>query len=378
MPLVAVETPRRPDLDDQPVEPRRTVLIYGLLAGIIGCVGGILAYRSLGWFPPRYAALSLIATAALLFAAGLFVGRNLDGRTQRLLGWGVVVLSLIAPLALVSFVPGIEQPTEHTIPGEPWLAISASPDGSADLYLMEGDAEHLIAYGETPWPELFVTLSPDRRHILYPTNIEGTYDLYVVELNAAGHTVGEQVRITSLPGDELGGDWSPDGTRIVFQEDTGNETEFQVVAATGGPTERIPTPASAVDPKWSPDGRSIAFAAPHDGDLGNYDIWVMSADGSEARPLVDAGPNDWWPNWSPDGTTIAFTNGYNGEAEVYMVNADGTGLVRLTVRVGEDTAYGWSPDGSKVLFVSDRSNTGGRFIYMMDRDGSNVQLALRI
>jgi Tol biopolymer transport system component len=53
-------------------------------------------------------------------------------------------------------------------------------------------------------------------------------------------------------------------------------------------------------------------------------------------------------------------------------------LVRLTTRAGEETAYGWSPEGSKVLFVSDRSDTGGRFLYMMDTDGSDVQLALRI
>jgi Tol biopolymer transport system component len=59
-------------------------------------------------------------------------------------------------------------------------------------------------------------------------------------------------------------------------------------------------------------------------------------------------------------------------------NVDGTGLVRLTARVGEETAYGWSPVGSKVLFVSDRSNTGGKFLYMMNTDGSDVELALRI
>jgi hypothetical protein len=84
------------------------------------------------------------------------------------------------------------------------------------------------------------------------------------------------------------------------------------------------------------------------------------------------------PNWSPDGTKIAFTDGYAASAAVYVVNVDGTGLVRLTSRAGEETAYGWSPEGSKVLFVSDRSDTGGRFLYMMDTDGSDVQLALRI
>jgi TolB protein len=104
----------------------------------------------------------------------------------------------------------------------------------------------------------------------------------------------------------------------------------------------------------------------------------MSADGTHARDIADAGPSDWWPNWSPDGTKIVFTDGYGASADVYVVNVDGTGLVRLTTRVGEETAYGWSPEGSKVLFVSDRSNTGGRFLYMMNTDGSDVQLALRI
>jgi len=62
-----------------------------------------------------------------------------------------------------------------------------------------------------------------------------------------------------------------------------------------------------------------------------------------------------------------------------VANADGTSVRLLTPATpGSDFPLWWSPDGSKILFGSDRSRTGGTFIYMMDPDGSDVQLVMRI
>jgi TolB protein len=97
------------------------------------------------------------------------------------------------------------------------------------------------------------------------------------------------------------------------------------------------------------------------------------------RDVIDAGPNDWGPLWSPNGTRIAFTTGYESNTDVAIANADGTGVRLLTPETpGSDFSLWWSPDGSKILFGSDRSRTGGTFIYMMDPDGGNVQLVKRI
>jgi len=80
-------------------------------------------------------------------------------------------------------------------------------------------------------------------------------------------------------------------------------------------------------PSWSPDGTKIAFCSTKDG---NAEIYVMNADGTGAIRLTN---NPAWedsPSWSPDGTRIAFDSSRDGNTEIYVMNADGTGQTRLT------------------------------------------------
>jgi Tol biopolymer transport system component len=112
-------------------------------------------------------------------------------------------------------------------------------------------------------------------------------------------------------------------------------------------------PVSATSP--GPNGR-IAFASDAAGDL---DIWTMNADGSESINVTDlagAPGFDLEPNWSPDGSKIAFRSGRTSAAEIYVVNADGTGLTQLTFNSVKDYAPAWSPDGSTIAFASNRND----------------------
>ena len=122
------------------------------------------------------------------------------------------------------------------------------------------------------------------------------------------------------------------------------------------------------DAAWSPNGRRIAFASnrahPEVACEGShprcdYDIYVMSADGTNVRRLTDDPANEREPAWSPDGSRIVFTSTrdqvgvpssdrYN--AELYVMNADGSGQTRITDRPGVDTQPAWSPDGTRIVF----------------------------
>jgi type II secretory pathway pseudopilin PulG len=111
----------------------------------------------------------------------------------------------------------------------------------------------------------------------------------------------------------------------------------------------------------------IAFISDRDG---NDEIYVMNADGSGVTRLTNNPAYDGWPAWSPDGRRIAFASNRDGNPEIYVMNADGSGVTRLTNNPADDWAPSWSPDGRRIIFVSNRD--GNYEIYVMNSDGSGV------
>jgi len=110
-------------------------------------------------------------------------------------------------------------------------------------------------------------------------------------------------------------------------------------------------------PAWSPDGSKIAFQ-----DSGSSELMVMNADGSGLQRLSLGR----FPSWSPDGQSIAFQSRANAQDDISLINADGTGEVTLTSLGG--TRPSWSPDGSKIVFTANRD--GDNDIFAMNPDGT--------
>ena len=157
--------------------------------------------------------------------------------------------------------------------------------------------------------------------------------------------------------------------RVAYVANDGPGSDIHFIDTDG---TRFPLTVAGADsnPAWARSGTELAIASDRDG---NAEIYRMNPDGSGVVRLTDHPLPDYRPAWSPDGTRIAFVSERDGNAEIYLMARDGTGLQRLTTDPGLDTEPAWSPDGTRLAFVSNRGGTALQ-IYVMNADGSGVQL----
>jgi len=205
------------------------------------------------------------------------------------------------------------------------------------------------------WGEAILSETTAAR-IAFDSNRDGNVEIYV--MNSEG---SDPTRLTARPGEGLAAAWSPDGSQIAFS----TSTDSFVLDLETDELRQLP-PGGQMN--WSPDGNRIVFVRHVDGDA---EIFVMNSDGSDVRQLTHNDCGDFEPVWLPDGERIGWSSDCVGNADIYVMGADGTNLVRLTDSKGHDAYPHWSPDGSRIVFCSDR--TGAWEIYVMDADGSNVR-----
>jgi Tol biopolymer transport system component len=157
---------------------------------------------------------------------------------------------------------------------------------------------------------------------------------------------GGLTRVTWNPrGDDIPGDYSPDGTRMVFTRLNPRETDAGLFVKTigGGAAVRITPRGMIPDAEgmtWSPDGTTIVFAA-QDGPERRFAVYLVAPDGSGLRrvPIPCGGPfsdptsvDCRQPDWSPDGTMILVSRGTASghSSDLYTVAPDGSELTRIT------------------------------------------------
>ncbi len=135
--------------------------------------------------------------------------------------------------------------------------------------------------------------------------------------------------------------------------------------------------AAAVPLTGSPGEALLRFPDIHDNTIvfvSGEDIWTAPASGGAATRLTIHDREERYPKFSPDGSMIAFTGDYDGNADVYVMNAHGGGITRVTWHPGYDQVVGWHPAKDKIIFSSAR-RAFNRFsrLYMISPDGTGLE-----
>jgi dipeptidyl aminopeptidase/acylaminoacyl peptidase len=158
---------------------------------------------------------------------------------------------------------------------------------------------------------------------------------------------------------------SPDGQHLVFSAGaTGSPPTLWLRRLGSVEARALAGTEGATAPVWSPDGKSIAFAGQRTtgqpAEPAKNAIWLIDASGF-VRPLESTPAQGRTPAWSPDGRRLAFQSNRgspNGFHAVFVTNADGTGVTRVTGYDRDANHPEWSPDGKRLVFAARRAVDG--------------------
>lgn len=126
-------------------------------------------------------------------------------------------------------------------------------------------------------------------------------------------------------------------------------------------------------PDYSREAGRIVFTryVVQGGEAAAPKIWAVEPDGSNLVQLTHGPRPDFLPAWSPDGTRVAFTREFRGSAEIFLMNADGSGVKQLTHdRAAHDQHPTWSPDGGRIAYTS--HSESDQDLFVMNVDGSQA------
>jgi dipeptidyl aminopeptidase/acylaminoacyl peptidase len=215
-----------------------------------------------------------------------------------------------------------------------------------------------------------MTISPDRKWVAYTQSLPGSAPTNVMVSTFNGDEPFAVAASTALDQTPA---WTADGRLLFISNRRGEGNDLWVTGFDGAPPVRIAD--NVHHPVVSPDGARVAFASTREG---AFDVYVMNLDGSGVLRLTS---NDFYeaePSWSPDGSRIAFIAQAGAPSySVHVMDADGGNRHQVTSPGGRfpnnsgwDGVPTWSPDGTRIIFQT-RIQPGWWDLFVVDVDGGN-------
>jgi TolB protein len=255
------------------------------------------------------------------------------------------------------------------------IVFQTARDGNLEIYTMRADGTGVVQLTNNRARDVVPAWSPDGRKIAFTSARDGNRELYV--MNADG---SNQRRLTHDPERDLFPTWSPDGHRIAFVRESkpGTFTGPIHVVNARGTGERTLTKTRDGDCclAWSPDGKWIAYVSV------DLEIYLLRSEGTGKKRLTRNKASDCCPAWSPSGMRIAFASDRGaggGKSKIYVMSADGRGQRRISSVLSTRPAF--SSDGRHLAFeglppsapLSNKSTE----IYVMNANGGGLHRLTR-
>ena len=280
------------------------------------------------------------------------LSRGADSGPRR----AVLACSIVAALllTLIGALPAGAAPPDRLI------VFDSDRGNQVDLWTMRTDGTGLAQLTNDKAPDELAEWSPNRKQIAWTRGGEEspTGEIWVMNADGTGRR-----QVTSNTFSDNAVAWSPDGRQLAYRSSRDGNPDIYVINVDGTNERRLTTDRLRDWlPDWSPDGTRIIFTRTNELS-GASAIYTMSAtDGSDVRQLTADSLNAWLSVYSPDGSRIAFADGFFGPSnDVWVMNADGSGLRQVTNTADLELPRSWSHDGTRLAadFVG-MKGTGGK------------------
>ncbi len=249
------------------------------------------------------------------------------------------------------------------------IVFVSNRSGFKEVYMCDFDGQNIEQLTSSRSISLTPAVSPDGKYLAWMDYTSGRPDLYIKNLST------KTIASVRKPGVCIDPGWVPGTDELATTLSIDGDQELYLIRADGTVARRL-TKSRGIDvsPSFSPDGAKMAFVSTREG---RPQIFIQDMNSGLAHRLTFSGTYNTQPAWAPSGNKILYSSlQKNGEINIFMISADGSGLLQLTSGKRDNEYPSWSPDGSMIVFSSTRQ--GKRKLFVMNADGSNQRPLLQM
>lgn len=274
----------------------------------------------------------------------------------------VVIKACVCVLLLGVGCQKVTSPDEIIDTGKIVFAADPDGDGKMQIYTMNPNGSNSVRITNNTVDDRNPHWSPDKTKIVFQSDRAGNWEIYSMDANG-----DNQTRLTTDAGTDECPSYSPDGSTILFLTDRNGSPELYTMNTTGGSLVRLLADYSVYSAVYAPNGSHILFSSNKND--ARYEIYTYTFGITPTIERITNSANDkYHASYMSNASKIVYQFQHNEDAEVYVMNPDGSSNFQLTDTAFFSGAPCYSPDGTKILFLTTRDGTPE--LYVMTAAGA--------